>query len=91
MYKVYVVSYDLNKSGQDYVGLHNELKNSTSWWHYLDSTWLIYTSESADQLYDRIGKYIDKNDYVLVIEVRSNYSGWLPQKAWDWIKSYIRY
>lgn len=91
MGKVYVVSYDLNKSGQEYEGLYEELKNSAAWWHYLDSTWLIYTSESADQLYSRIGKHIDENDYALVIEVKRNYQGWLPDKAWEWIREHVSY
>ncbi|SEK17584.1 hypothetical protein [Parapedobacter koreensis] len=86
---VYIVSYDLNKGGQDYEGLYKELKNSPSWWHYLDSTWLISTSETAEQLYARIGKHIDKNDYALTIEVRRNYEGWLPKKAWEWIREHI--
>lgn len=89
MSKVYVVSYDLNKSGQDYKGLYEELKKSSSWWHFLDSTWLIYTSETADQLYTRIGSHIDKNDYALVIEVKRNYQGWLPEDAWKWIREHV--
>lgn len=89
MSKVYVVSYDLNKSGQDYEGLYGELKKSRAYWHYLDSTWLIYTSESAKDLYDRIGEHIDKNDSALVIEVSRNYQGWLPKKAWEWIRQHV--
>ncbi|WP_367330240.1 SinR family protein [Sphingobacterium multivorum] len=91
MSKVYVVSYDLNKSGQDYVGLYGELKKSQAYWHYLDSTWLIYTGESANELYDRKGEHIDKNDLALVIEVRRNYQGWLPEKAWEWIRQHVSF
>ncbi|GAA4168017.1 SinR family protein [Sphingobacterium ginsenosidimutans] len=91
MSKVYVVSYDLNKSGQDYEGLYGELKKSPAYWHYLDSTWLIYTSESANELYDRIGGHIDRNDLALVIEVRRNYQGWLPEKAWEWIRQHVSF
>lgn len=90
MNKVYMVSYDLNKSGQDYKGLHEELEKSPSWWHYLESAWLIYTSESASQLYERIGKHIDENDYAIAIEVKGNYQGWLPEKAWEWIRSHVK-
>lgn len=89
MNKVYIVSYDLNKPGQDYVDLINELKKSESWWYYLDSTWLIYTHETANSLYNRIAPFLDTNDYVLVIDVAKDYQGWLSQKAWDWIHKYI--
>jgi hypothetical protein len=86
---LYCVSYDLNKAGQNYAALHKELENSTNWWHHLDSTWLIYTTEDASRLADRLRKHIDKNDSLLVIRVRRDYTGWLPQEAWDWIEQYI--
>lgn len=87
--KTFSVSYDLNKPGQNYDNLIKELKRSHSWWHYLDSTWLIKTNESASQLSTRIRKHLDNNDNVLVIRVTKDYSGWLPQKAWDWINANV--
>ncbi len=87
--RTYVVSYDLKKPDKDYTGLINEIKKSYQWWHYLDSTWLIHTSESADALFQRLHPFIDKDDYILVIEAGPGRQGWLPQKAWDWIKEKI--
>ncbi|MDY7092609.1 MAG: hypothetical protein SX243_06520 [Acidobacteriota bacterium] len=87
---IYNVSYDLRKPGKNYSGLTNELKNSPDWWHYLGSTWLIATRETAGQLYNRLAQHLDKNDSVLVIRVSNDYSGWLTQEAWDWINKYFR-
>lgn len=89
MKTVYCVSYDLKKPHQDYSALFSELKASSSWWHYLDSTWLIATLESADQLCDRLRKHMHADDNLLAIEVESDYSGWLPEKAWQWIKNNV--
>ena len=89
MNKVYNVSYDLKKQGQDYNGLIKELKNSPEYWHYLGSTWLISTTETADQLWSRLAKHIDGNDYALIMHVTRDYSGWLPQDAWTWIQNRI--
>jgi hypothetical protein len=86
---VYIVSYDLNKAGQNYNALYEELKKSSSWWHYLDSTWLISTAESADQLSDRLLAHTDKNDRLLVIKVVRTYQGWLPEDAWEWINEHV--
>ena len=83
--RVYVVSYDLRQPGRDYSGLFDALKKSGVWWHYLKSTWLVYTSETADKLYRRLSNHIDSNDSILVIEAGSDRQGWLPEKAWDWI------
>lgn len=81
-----IVSYDLRKPGQNYSGLWDELKNSPRWWHYLDSTWLVATSETASQLYNRLLQHLDKGDSILIIEAGKNIQGWLPQEAWDWIR-----
>lgn len=51
---VYCVSYDLNKAGQDYKALYEALRASPGFWHYLDSTWLISTRESAEELTNRL-------------------------------------
>ncbi|WP_028863975.1 hypothetical protein [Psychromonas aquimarina] len=86
---VYCVSYDLNKTGQNYNGLYKELEKSSGYWHYLDSTWLIATSETATQLFARLKAYVDDNDSMLVIRVTTEHSGWLPKKAWDWINNNV--
>lgn len=86
---VYCVSYDLNKHGQNYGALYQELKNSFSWAHPLDSTWLISTSESAQQLTNRLRSHLDNNDTLLVIKVTSDYAGWLNQEQWNWLRNNI--
>jgi hypothetical protein len=88
--KVYCVSYDLNSPGQDYKNLYNELKRSNSWWHYLESTWLINTNETASQFCERLRKHIDKNDGLLIIEVTNNYQGCLSEEAWKWIRENVK-
>jgi len=87
---LYLVSYDLNKPGQEYKELYKELKNSNNWWHYLDSTWLIVTEESINELNDRIKNKIDKNDSLLIFDITNmDYSGWLSEEAWQWIRNNI--
>ncbi|ELV7515517.1 hypothetical protein QMU85_000472 [Photobacterium damselae] len=87
--KVYCVSYDLNKSGQNYNDLYDEIKSSPGWCHILDSTWLISTSETASQLSERLLKNIDDNDELLVIKVSRDYSGWLSKTTWSWIDQHV--
>ena len=84
--RVYVVSYDLRKPGKDYKGLSEELQRSPRWWHYLESTWLIATSENAGELYNRLVPHLDQGDNILVIQAGSDRQGWLPRDAWNWIQ-----
>ena len=36
-----LIGYDLNRPGQNYDDLFDEIKNLGTWWHCLDSTWLV--------------------------------------------------
>lgn len=86
---VYVVSYDLKKPGKDYIGLTEQLRHSPRWWHYLESTWLISTQESPDQLYNRLRAHLDDGDSILIIEAGKHRQGWLSKEAWEWIQQEI--
>lgn len=84
---LYVVSYNLRRAKGRYEELFKALESSRSWWHYLDSTWLVVTHESANQLTKRLSSSLNKEDSLLVMQVvGSSHDGWLPQEAWDWIK-----
>jgi hypothetical protein len=84
---IYAVNYDLKRPGQGYTDLHEAIKACGDWWHYLGSTWLVDTSLTADDIWRRLAPHVDQNDRVLVIGVTSDYAGWLPPDAWDWIKA----
>ena len=40
---IVIVGYDLNKPGQDYEQLWKRLREFGTWWHHLDSTWIVRT------------------------------------------------
>lgn len=82
---VYNVSYDLNKPRQNYDDLIKEIESSPGACHVLESTWMVKTSETAEQLSNRLRAHLDENDNLLVIETVDNKQGWLPQDTWDCI------
>lgn len=84
---IYLVTYDLKKPGKDYVSLHNTLKTATSWWHYIDSTWIIKTEQPVEYWSEKIRSVIDGNDNFLIVDItKQRRQGWLPKKAWEWIR-----
>lgn len=86
---ILLVTYELNGK-RDYANLYSTLKTASSWWHYLESTWLLSTHDDPQTWRERLQSYIDSDaDSILIIEIKNNYSGWLPKKAWDWIKSHL--
>jgi len=88
MNKLYAVIYELRITHRDYASLHNAIKGLGNWWHHLPSTWLVYTTQTAAEIWRRLQPHIDQNDSMLIIEVGSDSQGWLPKTAWDWIKEY---
>lgn len=83
----YIISYDLNRPGQDYESLYKAIKQLGAWWHHLDSTWVVVTQKSAAQVRDVLTPEVDANDKVLV--VRSAGEGaWrgFNDKGSQWLK-----
>lgn len=67
--------------------LYEAIKACGAWWHYLGSTWLVDTTLDANGIWNTLSPHVDKNDSVLVIGVTRDYSGWLPQDAWEWMNT----
>ena len=45
-----MVGYDLNTPGKDYEKLIEYMKSFGTWWHHLDSTWLVVAEMTPVQL-----------------------------------------
>ena len=84
---IYAINYDLRQPDRDYSGVFAAIKSCGDWWHYLESTWLVDTSLSADSVWNLLAPHVHSSDSVLIHSVGRNHQGWLPQKAWDWINS----
>ncbi len=89
--KTLLVGYDLNQPDQDYADLIEKLKSFGTWWHHLDSTWLIRAELTAKEMRDILKPLIGSSDEVLVIEVTGCSAAWMGfnQKASDWIKEHL--
>jgi len=86
----YMITYDLNKQGQKYEKVYQAIKDSAlNWCHYWDSTWLIKSSLTVQQVADKITPHIDSNDRLIVIEVKNNYQGWMTEEQWKRIRENI--
>lgn len=61
----YIVTYDLCKPQQNYAELINRLKLYSAC-RVTESCWLIVTSQTAVEIRDNLGYYIDSNDRIMV-------------------------
>jgi hypothetical protein len=83
-----LVGYDLNKPDKDYEPLIKKLKAFDSWWHHLDSTWLIKVDKTPTAVRDELKEAIDENDELLVIDVSNDARAWagFNAKGSKWLK-----
>jgi hypothetical protein len=83
----YLISYDLNKPGQDYKGLEEAIKSLGAWWHHLDSTWIVKHAGPATVIRDSLAEHIDGNDELLVVKL-SGEGAWrgFSDRGSKWLK-----
>lgn len=88
MRKLYAICYMFNRPDpQQYEAFFEQLQTFGPWCHYIEGTWLVASVLSADEINHKLSDFLDNNIYLLIMEVGQDFSGWLPEKAWDWIKS----
>jgi hypothetical protein len=86
MRRAYLVTYDYKGTSEQYSALFDELKKSVGWWHYIANSWLIISEDDAKGIFEKLKPHLDNDINLLVIEVGKDRQGWLPKKAWEWIK-----
>ena len=84
---VYLITYDLNAPRQDYQTLFSAIEQiSNGYTRCLKSVWLINTNLNADQIVQRLLRYIDENDRLFVTKVTSDFQAQLPNEQCKWIQ-----
>lgn len=85
--RLLLIGYDLNKPLQNYASLIVAIKTYGSWWHHLDSTWLVRTTTSAEDARKALRAHIDDSDELLVIDVTGDAFAWagFSAEAGKWI------
>ncbi|APS27866.1 MULTISPECIES: hypothetical protein [Weissella] len=91
MPKPYIITYDLNEPGKKYDDVAAAIKSSArTWTHYLESTFIITSDLSADQIQKNIKPYLDNNDALFISELAANnHQGWLNRDQWDYLREHV--
>ena len=87
--KTILVSYDLRSPGKDYTRLGEHLRSYGDYIKPLESFWFLKTSDSAENVRDKVKQHIDANDQLMVIDVTSDSAAWygLSDQYSHWIKT----
>lgn len=89
MSKVFLITYDLRKPGQNYSELYDEIKKFNDFQHPLESTWFIRVGNSLEpnDVYKMLRPKIDDQDYLFVVDITDQErQGWLARSFWNWLR-----
>lgn len=89
MEKVFLITYDLRRPGQNYNDLYSAIKELGDWQHPLESTWMAKCSSDTytEHIYKKLRPLIDDNDFLFIVDITGqDYYGWLSKEFWSWIK-----
>jgi hypothetical protein len=86
-----LVTYDLNRPGQDYADLHKAIKSNPGWAKLSESSYAISTNLSPSQVYSSLKPYLDKNDTLYVIVLTRPYAGQGSQEVNEWLEKHLQY
>lgn len=88
---VYAITYDLNKAGQDYPRLYKTIEGMGLTIHPLQNLWFLSVSSqhNASTITDALRSVIDNNDHIFVCRVTTDWNGWMPKTAIDWLQGKI--
>lgn len=86
---VYIITYDLNKIGQNYDALYKKIISLGEAIRPLQNLWLIESRYEAETIRDQIMSVVDSNDSVFVARLydRTSYSAWMDLKAHEWLEA----
>lgn len=81
---VLLVTYDLNRQGQNYSKFLEVIK-SYSWARLSESSYAIETNKSPEMVYRELKPFADENDRYLIICLNKPHQGWIEKSIHDWL------
>lgn len=85
-----LITYDLNKPGQNHKAILDFIK-SHAWAYLSESSYAIQTNASPQSVWESISSLIDATDQVYVITLKRPYAGFGPKVINDWLEECLTY
>lgn len=87
---VYLVSYDLGQPRRNYEAIEKKIHAYSYWAKPLESVWFIKTSDDITMVKKNLYSVMDKDDELMVIEVKRHWSTEnLSPKVTEWMSNNI--
>jgi hypothetical protein len=86
--KSLLITYDLITPGRDYAKLYEAIKAQGTWWHCLESVWIVRTAATSIQVANILKQHVDANDKLAVLQVQGDWATYnLSDECSNWLKT----
>lgn len=86
---VRLITYDLNKPGQNHTKVLEKIKSYGSWARLSESSYAVETNDTPSTIYAAFNQLLDQNDTFLVITLTSPWTGKASKEVIDWLSSLL--
>lgn len=81
---ILLVTYDLNKPGQDYSDFLEKVR-TYPYAKLSESSYAIQTSKSPKEIYNELAPNLDENDRIYILTLSMPYIGYGPNDVNEWL------
>ena len=72
-----LIAYDIHPSASDASErVTDEIRSLGEWWHHLESTWLVKTDRTPEQIRDLLKQHVGCDDQLLIVDMSQNAAAW---------------
>jgi hypothetical protein len=72
------IAYDVHPArGEAYDGLVKAIQSLGTWWHHLETVWIVQCTDSPGEIRDKLKSHIGSEDQLLVIDISGDTAGWI--------------
>jgi hypothetical protein len=88
-----LIAYDVHPpKGAAYEKLVKAIQSLGSWWHHLETIWIVRSDQSVAEIRDLLSSHIGIEDQLLVIDISGDIAGWagVNDAGSNWLNENIR-
>jgi hypothetical protein len=87
-----LIGYDVHPpKGEAYDELIKAIQSLGTWWHHLETIWILQCDHTPGEIRDRLKSHIGIEDQLLVIDISGDAAGWIGvnESGSKWLKEAI--
>jgi hypothetical protein len=72
-----LIAYDIHPpEGEAYDALTGAIQSLGTWWHHLETIWIVQCAHTPGEIRDRLKSHIGTEDQLLVVDISGDTAGW---------------